>query len=165
MDLLFWGRTTLDAQLKVWQRSMCSELPRGTKKLECENTSRLDQLCSIASVTQPTYIAESPWFVRRKSVWQPTSQRGSKYDHLHAPPVKQPTREMRIDEELGLNWEQEGWKSGGKSLHNRELPVLEKGNDGPKQLQRSHPAPYPANYFSWRPRPEVQVAIYEVCHL
>jgi hypothetical protein len=84
---------------------------------------RLDQLCSIASVTT-SYIAESPWPVRRKSTSQPTSQRGSKYDHLYSPISKQPKPEMKIDVELAAQLEvrrMEKWRKKSPQVRTPSL--------------------------------------------
>lgn len=90
---------------------------------------RLDQLCSIAS-EPPSYIAESPWHVQRKS----TSQRGSKYDRLHSPPVKESRRELRIDVELAAQFQARKLQGRRKSPQPR-TPSLGKRKRRPQTAQ------------------------------
>jgi hypothetical protein len=79
---------------------------------------RLDQLCSLAT-GPPSYIAESPWHGQRRS----TSQRGSKYAHLHSPAAKEPRREMRIDLELAAQLQARKLQGRRKSPQPRTLSL------------------------------------------
>lgn len=106
---------------------------------------RLDQLCSIASVT-PSYIAESPWPVRRKSISQPTSQRGSKYDHLYSPISKQPKPEMKIDVELAAQLEVRRMEKWRKKSPQVRTPSLGKRKRRP-QTAASSPRPASRKLF------------------